>query len=225
MAIQIYKGDDTNFADLRELSITIDTDLDLAGYTGEFDFLGNVKTFPTEQIATKTVQFAYTAEETASFIPGLSYGTFILFDPEGRRAAIQKVLIEVLTRFFCGGCKSQITITIDNVVDYDHLSNLPTIEGVTVQGAKTAHDYGIALLSDIDESGGVVKLSEDGFSMVPAGYLGETLTYRKLSFVYDPDMGEFVLFSSPERYVKSDDGTFTPITDESSDSSDDSESE
>ncbi len=197
--ITIYKGDDTDFANLRRLSITIDTDLDLTGFTGKFCFLGDTKTFTTEEIASKTVTFEYTTEETAKFALGQNFGTFHLYDTEGRHAAIHKVLINV-TLHPCPCGPGSIGIVIDNVYDYNKLGNLPTLNGVTVQGEKTGADYGLLGIDSM-----AAFPSPDGFAFLPAGFAqidgAQTLTYRKCGFVEDPDMG-WVWWTSPERYVR-----------------------
>ena len=154
--IQIYRGDDSDFADLSQIVITIDTDLALDGYTGCFCFLGVTREFTAEEIAVKTVTIAYTAEETAGFVPGLNYGKFTLWDKEGRKAAVQKVLVEVLTHRMCAGQSGgSISIVIENQFDYNTARNKPKINGELVQGDKTGHDYGLANLEDLTNDSSV----------------------------------------------------------------------
>lgn len=46
------------------------------------------------------------------------------------------------------------------ITDYNDLDNLPSIEGVEVKGAKTAHDYGLALESEIPSIAGLTTSDE-----------------------------------------------------------------
>ena len=142
--IRLFRGDHSDFADLNQIVITIDTDLSLEGYTGCFNFLGVTREFTEEEIAAKSVTIAYTAEETSQFVPGQSYGKFTLWDEKGRKAAVQKVLVEVQTHRSCAGCpEGAITISIENQFDYNTARNKPKINGVVVQGDKTGADYGL----------------------------------------------------------------------------------
>lgn len=150
--IQLFRGDDSDFADLNEIVINIDTDLSLEGFTGCFCFLGVTREFTEEDIARKTVTITYSAEETARFIPGLNYGKFTLIDPAGRKAAVQKVMVEVLLHRMCSGCpEREVTITIENQFDYNTARNKPMINGEPVQGDKKGSDYGLNRIPEFSE--------------------------------------------------------------------------
>lgn len=155
--LEIYKGDDTDFAELRTLAITISTELDLTGFTGKFVFLGVTKTFTAEEIQSKTVSVVYTQCETNGFVPGQNYGTFHLYDTEGRHAAVYKILVDVVLHRKCSPSPNEISISIENVYDYNKLGNVPTIDGIKITGDKDAHEYGLAKLSDILTNQGYTK--------------------------------------------------------------------
>ena len=79
----IYKGDDVDFAERSEISVSILSEIDIAGFTGKFEFMGIVKEFPAEVIEQKIFSFAYTAEETDTFCLGRNFGTFTMYDTKG----------------------------------------------------------------------------------------------------------------------------------------------
>ncbi|MCQ2299898.1 MAG: hypothetical protein MJZ81_07240 [Bacteroidales bacterium] len=140
----LYKGDDTDFADLGEFVINIDTELDLTGFTGKFVFTDVERAFTAEEIESRQVRFSYTSEETDQFCIGRGIGTFHLYDQQGRHAAVRKVMVEVVPHCRrAEGC--EFTIQIDNVIDYSRLGNLPTINGVKVVGDLTSGDLGISI--------------------------------------------------------------------------------
>lgn len=140
--VVIYKGDDTDFAGLQEIKISIKTKLDLAEYRGLFDFLGVERVFNKGDLTDKIVTVSYTADETEGFCLGQNYGTFTLWDEKGRRAAVCKILVSVVSHCLCAGMpENAVEISIENAYDYNKLENLPTINGVEVKGGKTGHDY------------------------------------------------------------------------------------
>ena len=138
----IYKGDDSDFADLGNCTITIRTDLDLTGFTGKFCFMDIEKQFSAEEIAHKTVVFNYTAEETATFPPGRGVGVFHMYDPEGRHAAVYRVCVEVALHRRCSAT-DECVIEIENAFDYNKTANKPQINGVTLIGDVSSEDLGI----------------------------------------------------------------------------------
>lgn len=140
--VVIYKGDDTDFAGLQEIKISIKTKLDLAEYRGLFDFLGVERVFNKGDLTDKIVTVSYTADETEGFCLGQNYGTFTLWDEKGRRAAVCKILVSVVSHCLCAGMpENAVEISIENAYDYNKLENLPTINGVEVKGGRTGHDY------------------------------------------------------------------------------------
>lgn len=169
--IIIYKGDDLDFADSGEISVTILSLVDLDGYTGSFEFLGITKDFPADVIARKTFTFTYSAEETATFCLGQNYGTFTLFDRKHRKALVMRVIVEVLPASACGCCsKGDIVVGMVNAMSYGNLSNKPSINGVTIDGDKTGADYGLSGAGDV-----VLHRKPAEWSMTPAQDAGESI--------------------------------------------------
>lgn len=54
------------------------------------------------------------------------------------------------------------------VASYDDLDDLPSLEGVTIRGAKSAHDYGLALEADIPDLDGYATSEEVGDAIADA---------------------------------------------------------
>jgi len=188
--VRIFKGDDSDFADLKRVTIFLRTELDLTGFTGRFTFLGVERMFPSEEVVTKCLTVSYTAAETATFVPGRSSGSFVLFDTEGRQAATQKVPIEVLTHTTapCDAEESEIEVKVDTVFDYDLLENKPTLNGVVIQGDKTSGDYRIG-----DSFVGItVTALTDRCSTVPILVLDDKGTGTPPVRPVNPETGNYV---------------------------------
>lgn len=96
--IEVYRGEDTNFADAEPFSVEIDTELDLTGYTAQLLFGNVVRDYDSEVVATKTLPLYFTAEETSTFFPGKGYAVVKVFDTKGRVAILKKFVIDVKFR-------------------------------------------------------------------------------------------------------------------------------
>lgn len=79
----IYKGDDTDFRGAARLSLRIGGEVDLAGCTIEFTFLGQTRRFSGDAAA-KPLSFAFSSSETALFPVGIHRARVRVFDSEGR---------------------------------------------------------------------------------------------------------------------------------------------
>lgn len=151
--IQLYSGDDSDFAGLNQIVITIETDLTLTGYTGCFYFLGVEKALTTAEVAAKRATISFTSQETAGFTLGQNFGKLVLWDADGKKAAVSRVLVEVLSHRECAGTASEeISVIIENQYDYEKSRNKPSINGVTVQGAKTGREYGLNRICEYSDS-------------------------------------------------------------------------
>lgn len=150
--IRIYKGDATDFADIGSISVSVVSNQDITGFTGKFCFMGVEKSFPSDLIEQRTFSFNYTSEETDNFCLGENFGTFYLFDKKGRKAAIVKVLVEVLPpcRYEVG--VNGFLVSLDNAFDYNKMGGKPRINGVTVQGDYDGRHYGLQKIPVYDEA-------------------------------------------------------------------------
>lgn len=83
----IIKGDDTFFNNMDLLgSITLETDLDLSGWTAEFNFQG--VTLISDDISSKVFQPRFTKEQTSTFSCGIHYATLKLYDADKKLKTI-----------------------------------------------------------------------------------------------------------------------------------------
>ena len=96
--IAIYRGEDTCFAGAEPITIRLDTELDLTGFTAELLFGSIVKDFGTEDVGRKELPLSFTAAETATLFPGKGYAVVKVYDTEGRVAILKKFVIDVRMR-------------------------------------------------------------------------------------------------------------------------------
>ena len=150
--IKIYRGDSTDFADLSSISVTIDTEVDITGFTGKFSFGGIEKTFPPVEIEQRTFEFNYTYEETSTFCLGKGFGTFYLFDTKGRKAVVTKVLVDVILPHEYEPHDNKFIVTISNSINYETLFHKPSINGVTINGNHDGRHYGLQNIALYDET-------------------------------------------------------------------------
>ena len=94
----IVKGDDTFFNGLDLLgAINLNTDLDLTGWKAEFIFQSVTLDF--EDLAFKTIQPRFTAQQTNSFLIGEYCATLILYDAQGfRKTQFSDLPYKVITK-------------------------------------------------------------------------------------------------------------------------------
>lgn len=150
--IKIYRGDSTDFADLSSISVTIDTEVDITGFTGKFLFGGIEKTFTPIEIEQRTFEFNYTYEETSTFCLGKGFGTFYLFDTKGRKAVVTKVLVDVILPREYEPHDNKFIVNISNSINYETLFNKPSINGVTINGNYDGRHYGLQNIALYDET-------------------------------------------------------------------------
>lgn len=81
-AIKIFRGDDLNFADQREIVITLNTPFSLSGYSADFQLQGVKKTL--SDVSSGIMSISFTDTETASFALGRCFGRLRIFDVAGR---------------------------------------------------------------------------------------------------------------------------------------------
>ena len=94
--IRIIRGNDTTFAGMPPITIKMTTEADLTGYTATYTFGSNVKTFTTEEVASKELYLSYTSAETLEFFPGRGYGFLVLFDKDGKQATVWRIVMNVV---------------------------------------------------------------------------------------------------------------------------------
>ena len=165
-AIPLIKGDDTNWNNQQTFSIKLSTSIDLdEGFSAEFRIGNVVKTF--DKIVSNKITPILTSEDTSSLPLGYNNGILKLFDSEGRTRTVKSnipfiVKNGVITpnekenghHCHCNhDCDNdgynppeEIDVIIDDgeIVDYNYLANLPTINGVEIKGNLTSADLGLS---------------------------------------------------------------------------------
>lgn len=96
--IAIYRGEDTCFAGAAPLTVKLDTELDLTGFTADVLFGNIVKHFESDDVERKELPLSFTADETATLFPGKGYAVVKVYDTEGRVSILKKFVIDVRMR-------------------------------------------------------------------------------------------------------------------------------
>ena len=173
MTIYIHKGDSTIFADSKKfLTFSIETDLDLTGWTAKF-VLGYITKEITD-ISSKSFEVVLTANETNKLKYGSANGAVILMDNEGNAKTVVNTIPFEITSKVIENEYQEIDLTIPqssgvdiklkvgatvvtsvNGMTGDVVLNIPSIEGLATEkqladgldGKQDKGDY--ALVSDI----------------------------------------------------------------------------
>lgn len=157
--IKIFKGNDTNFNDGKFLTFTVTGDIDLSDFSGIFT-LGSFS--KPGSLADGKMEVVMPAAVTAQFPLGAMCGTFQLVDNKMRVATVTNTIPFLIT--------SEVFTPTPDVVEletpegypvnvnmqigfasgnYNDLNNLPQIDGVTLDGNKTAAELGLATPTDL----------------------------------------------------------------------------
>lgn len=206
--ITIFKGEDSDFANLNDITINIKTDLDLSGYTGEFCFLGVRRVFTEEEFQTKKLNLVFTAEETKGFCLGQNYGIFYIYDTEGNKATLCKVILDVVSARPCD-CRreiaNEVSVCINQVYKFDKLDGIPTINGVKLQGDKKGVDYGLQRIphysaTDTYKVGQQVIYNNEFWECKEAITEGEDFDSSKWIHISRVDMAKYLIALSRRTY-------------------------
>lgn len=207
--ITLFKGEDSDFANLNDITINIKTDLDLSGYTGEFFFLGVKRSFSAEELQTKKLNLVFTADETNGFCLGQNYGIFYIYDTEGNKATLCKVIFDVVSARPCD-CRreiaNEVSVCINQVYKYDNLDGIPTINGVKVQGDKKGVDYGLQRIphysaTDTYKVGQQVIYNNEFWECKEAITEGEEFDSSRWIHISRVDMQKFLLAIARKTYT------------------------
>ncbi len=157
--IKIFKGNDTNFNEGKFLTFVVTSDIDLSDFVGEFSLGRFVK---PGGLADGKMDVVIPAEVTRQFPLGLMCGTFKIYDTKMRVATVANSIPFLVT--------DQVFTPTDETVslntpegypveismqvgfsggNYNDLNNLPQIDGVTLNGNKTAAELGLATPTDL----------------------------------------------------------------------------
>lgn len=149
--LTIFRGDDLAFAEYdRKVCVRFDTFQDLTGWAAKFCLLDNIK--ESTDISSRLWTFGYTAEETAVFPLGKTFGKLTILDSQGQIRQMSRVEVEVVNKKLEPCIAGTIAISVDNVIaDYTNMGNKPSINGKTVEGVHDGAWYGLASSQDLDD--------------------------------------------------------------------------
>lgn len=149
--LTIFRGNDFTFDDnSRRVVVKFNTDLDLTGWSAKFSLLDNTKS--TDDITSRIWVFQYTAEETMNFPLGRTFGKLSIYDANGDKRQVAKVIVDVVNFLPCPAVEGTIAISIDNLVsNYDALDNRPILNGKVIEGDHDAEYYDIQTPQGYDE--------------------------------------------------------------------------
>lgn len=165
-AIVLIKGDDTNWNDQQMFLINIETKLDLSqGFSAEFILGDIIKEF--DKILDNKIYPVLSNKETSTLSLGPLNGTLKIFDSEKRIRTI-KSNIPFLIR---GGVYSSnedinvdgktlpieeinISVKSSDIIDYNSLSNIPTLNNHLIKGNVTLEQIG---LGNVDNTSDINK--------------------------------------------------------------------
>jgi hypothetical protein len=152
MSIILYKGDNSNFGGLRTIQLTLDTTLDLTGYTAEFSLQGKRKLYSVPD--SKILDLVFDNDETDDFALGECFGTLRISDTSNRWCTFaDRIPFEIVQEVV--GTQSddytleitvdgtQVIITVQSFFDYGDLVSKPSINSVTLVGNKTSAQLGL----------------------------------------------------------------------------------
>ena len=217
--IRIFKGDDSCAFGVRTIEILLETEIDLTGATSKFELLSYSRTFTTEETISRRLRLSFSAAETARFPLGLIFGKIQLFDAHRFVMSTSPIPFEVVFPGGLGPCAWRtygipVSVVVKVGIDYRFLLHKPTIEGVVVEGKKSAADYNIATLDDLSK---ISPGAAEGYYDEDTGEFYEDAEHTKLMeprpdtlymdltkdriFRYDAASAIYVMMTEPATHV------------------------
>lgn len=113
MAIKLYKGDDSNFANLRTIGVVLNSPFDMTGWRAELSVQGI--RISVADISSGEFSLVFSDRETRHLDAGDCTGTLILIDSSGRRKTLAKDIPFTVTDTVDENTDDEITfnITVD----------------------------------------------------------------------------------------------------------------
>lgn len=171
--IYIYKGDDTNWNNEQFVTINVTpaegSSIDLSAMKAKFILGSYSKEY---DLTTGSFSVDLTAATTDVYAFGPINGIVRVYDTQNRVKTITNTIPFYVTDQVIAeqhqsidlevpeGSTVDINVTVGGQVSYNDLADKPSINGVTVEGAKSGYDYGLA-----DEAGLALKVSKSGDTM------------------------------------------------------------
>ena len=157
--IYIFKGDDTNWNNERfvTVNVTAQTGVDLSGMTAKFMLGSYTKEYP---LTTGSFKIDLSAAITGKYAFGPICGTIQILDSEGRiKTACNTIPFYITDKVIAEqhqtldidlpqGSPVSINLSVGGTVSYNDLADKPSLNGVTIESAKTSADYGLQPVGD-----------------------------------------------------------------------------
>lgn len=157
--IYIFKGDDTNWNNEQfvTVNVTSQTGVDLSEMTAKFKLGSYTSEYP---LTTGSFTIDLSAAITGQYAFGPICGTIQILDGQQRIKTAcntipfyitDKVITEqhqTLDIDLPQGSPVSINLSVGGTVSYNDLTDKPSLNGVTIEGAKTSADYGLQPAGD-----------------------------------------------------------------------------
>ena len=157
--IYIFKGDDTNWNNERFVTVNVNaqTGVDLSDMTAKFMLGSYTKEYP---LTTGIFTIDLSAAITGQYAFGPICGTIQILDSEGRiKTACNTIPFYITDKVIAEqhqtldidlpqGSPVSINLSVGGTVSYNDLTDKPSLNGVTIESAKTSADYGLQPAGD-----------------------------------------------------------------------------
>lgn len=157
--IYIFKGDDTNWNNERFVTVNVNaqTGVDLSDMTAKFMLGSYTKEYP---LITGSFTIDLSAAITGQYAFGPICGTIQILDSEGRiKTACNTIPFYITDKVIAEqhqtldidlpqGSSVSINLSVGRTVSYNDLTDKPSLNGVTIESAKTSADYGLQPAGD-----------------------------------------------------------------------------
>lgn len=157
--IYLFKGDDTNWNNERFVTVNVNaqTGVDLSDMTAKFMLGSYTKEYP---LTTGSFTIDLSAAITGQYAFGPICGTIQILDSEGRiKTACNTIPFYITDKVIAEqhqtldidlpqGSPVSINLSVGRTVSYNDLTDKPSLNGVTIESAKTPADYGLQPAGD-----------------------------------------------------------------------------
>jgi len=111
MNIKLFRGDDSDFADAREIAVALNAPFDMAGYSVEFALQGFRQRFTGLSAGRFVLRF--TGRDTRHFALGVCYGTLTLYDAKRRgKTLTNRIPFEIVNAVSTTESDEELTINV-----------------------------------------------------------------------------------------------------------------